>query len=53
MKACAVPYCARGDWSVLVTRPLLVGLLMAAALLLAVVLLPSIKPKRNEAFIEE
>ena len=44
---------SRGDWSVFVTRPLSAGLLIAAAILLAVVLLPSIKSKREEAFVED
>ena len=44
---------SRGDWSVFVTRPLSAGLLVAAVLLLGVVLLPSIKAKREEAFVEE
>jgi TctA family transporter len=44
---------SRGDWSVFVTRPLSAGLLAAGALLLAIVLLPSIKNKREEAFVEE
>jgi TctA family transporter len=44
---------SRGDWSVLVTRPLSAGLLAAAALLLIVVLLPSVKKKREEAFVED
>jgi len=44
---------SRGDWSVFVTRPLSAGLLIAAALLLVIVLLPSVKAKRQEAFIEE
>ena len=44
---------SRGDWSVFVTRPLSAGLLVVAAILLAVVLLPSIKSKREEAFVEE
>ncbi len=44
---------SRGDWSVLVTRPLSAGLLMAAAILLLVVLLPSIKRQREEAFVED
>jgi TctA family transporter len=35
------------------TRPLSAGLLAAAALLLVIVLLPSIKSKRKEAFVEE
>ena len=44
---------SRGDWSVLVTRPLSAGLLAAALLLLGIVLLPSIKAKRQEAFVED
>jgi putative tricarboxylic transport membrane protein len=44
---------SRGDWSVLVTRPLSAGLLTAAVLLMAVVLLPSVKSKREEAFVED
>ena len=44
---------SRGDWSVFVTRPLSAGLLVAAALLLAIVLLPSVKNKREEAFVED
>jgi putative tricarboxylic transport membrane protein len=44
---------SRGDWSVFVTRPLSASLLAAAALLLVIVLLPAIKNKREEAFVEE
>ena len=44
---------SRGDWSVLVTRPLSASLLAAAALLLVIVLLPSIKSTREEAFVED
>ncbi|MDD5479130.1 tripartite tricarboxylate transporter permease [Rhodoferax sp.] len=44
---------SRGDWSVLVTRPLSGGLLLAALVLLAVALLPAIHKKRDEAFVEE
>jgi len=44
---------SRGDWSVFVTRPLSMGLLIAATLLLAIVLLPSIRAKREEAFVED
>ena len=43
---------SRGDWSVLLTRPLSASLLALAALLLLTVLLPSIKKKREEAFVE-
>ena len=44
---------SRGDWSVFVTRPLSAGLLVAAALLLGIVLLPAVKSKREEAFVED
>jgi putative tricarboxylic transport membrane protein len=44
---------SRGDWTVFGTRPISAGLLAAAALLLVIVLLPSIKNKREEAFVEE
>jgi TctA family transporter len=44
---------SRGDWSVFVTRPLSASLLAMAVLLLIIVALPSIKSKRQEAFVEE
>ena len=44
---------SRGDWSVFVTRPLSGSLLAAALVLLIIVLLPSVKAKRKEAFVEE
>lgn len=44
---------SRGDWSVLVTRPLSAGLLAAALLLVIIVALPSVKSKREEAFQDE
>jgi putative tricarboxylic transport membrane protein len=44
---------ARGDWSTFMTRPLSAGLLIAAALMIVVVMLPSIKNKREEAFHDE
>jgi TctA family transporter len=44
---------SRGDWSVFLTRPLSAGLLAAAVLLLVVVLSPSVKAKREEAFVED
>ncbi|CAM8667422.1 Protein of unknown function DUF112, transmembrane [Comamonadaceae bacterium] len=44
---------SRGDWSVFVTRPLSASLLLAALALLVVVMLPSIKAKREEAFVED
>ena len=44
---------SRGDWSVLVTRPLSASLLAGALALLVVVLLPAVKSKREEAFQED
>ena len=44
---------SRGSWAVFVTRPISLGLLLAALLLLVIVLLPSVKNKREEAFVEE
>ncbi|XHS78392.1 tripartite tricarboxylate transporter permease [Burkholderiaceae bacterium UC74_6] len=44
---------SRGDWATFVNRPLSAGLLIAAALLIVVVMLPSIRSKREEAFQEE
>ncbi|MEO6281016.1 tripartite tricarboxylate transporter permease [Roseateles sp.] len=44
---------ARGDWSTFLTRPLSAGLLVGAALMILVVMLPSIKNKREEAFQDE
>jgi putative tricarboxylic transport membrane protein len=44
---------SRGDWSVFVTRPISASLLAVASLLLIIVLLPSIKKKREEAFVED
>ncbi len=44
---------SRGDWTVFATRPLSAGLLLAALGLLVVVLLPSVKSKREEAFVED
>jgi len=44
---------SRGDWSVLVTRPISLGLLIGALLLLTIVLLPAIKSKREDVFHEE
>jgi len=41
---------SRGDWSTFVTRPLSAGLLIAAALMIVIVMLPSIQSKREEAF---
>ena len=44
---------SRGDWSVFVTRGLSASLLAAALLMLIIVLLPAVKNKREEAFVEE
>ena len=44
---------ARGDWSVFLTRPLSAALLAIGVLLLLLVLLPAIKSKRQEAFVED
>ncbi len=44
---------SRGDWTVFVTRPLSASLLAVAVLLLIVVLMPSVKAKREEAFVED
>lgn len=41
---------SRGDWSTFFTRPISLGLLVAAALLIVVVSMPSIKNRREEAF---
>jgi TctA family transporter len=44
---------SRGDWSVFVTRPLSATLLAMAVLMLIIVLLPAVKSKRQEAFVED
>jgi len=44
---------SRGDWSVFVSRPISAGLLSGAILLMLMVLLPTIRSKREEAFVEE
>jgi putative tricarboxylic transport membrane protein len=44
---------SRGDWSTFMSRPLSAGLLIAAALMIVVVMLPSIRTKREVAFQEE
>ena len=44
---------ARGDWTTFMTRPLSAGLLIAAVLMVVVVMLPSIKSKREVAFKED
>ncbi len=44
---------SRGDWSTFATRPLSAGLLIAAVLMIVVVMLPSIRNKREETFKED
>jgi TctA family transporter len=44
---------SRGDFTTFVTRPLSLSLLIAAALLVVVVALPSVKKAREEAFVED
>jgi putative tricarboxylic transport membrane protein len=44
---------ARGDWSTFIVRPLSAGLLIAAALMVVIVMLPSVKKKREVAFVED
>ena len=44
---------SRGDWSVFVTRPISASLLAIAVVLLVLVLMPSIKKKREEAFVDD
>ena len=44
---------SRGDWSVFVMRPVSAGLLVAATCMLFLVLMPAVKSRRAEAFVEE
>jgi putative tricarboxylic transport membrane protein len=44
---------SRGEWSTFLSRPLSAGLLIAAALMVITVMLPSIKSKREEAFQDD
>ncbi|MBP7328620.1 MAG: tripartite tricarboxylate transporter permease [Alicycliphilus sp.] len=44
---------SRGEWSVLVTRPLSASLLAMAAVLVIIVMLPAVSKKREEAFVED
>ncbi|HEY2189393.1 MAG TPA: tripartite tricarboxylate transporter permease [Caldimonas sp.] len=44
---------SRGDWSTFIARPLSSGLLIAAALLIVIVTLPTIRQKREVAFSED
>src|SRR6476646_2358946 len=43
---------SRGDWSVFVTRPLSAVLMAVAASLLVLAVLPSLRKKRDEVFVE-
>jgi putative tricarboxylic transport membrane protein len=43
---------ARGDASVFVTRPISAGLLLVAVILLALAVLPMIRKRRDEVFVE-
>jgi TctA family transporter len=44
---------SRGDPLTFVTRPISLGLLIAAAALLAIVLAPALQKKREEVFVED
>lgn len=44
---------SRGDWTTFATKPLSAGLLLAALAMIVIVMLPSIKAKREEAFHDE
>jgi TctA family transporter len=44
---------SRGNYGTFLDRPLSASLLGVAALLVVIVALPSIKKKRQEAFVEE
>ncbi|MEP6739709.1 MAG: tripartite tricarboxylate transporter permease [Caldimonas sp.] len=44
---------SHGDWGIFVTRPLSSSLLIAASLLIVIVMLPSIRTKREVAFQED
>ena len=43
---------SRGDWSVFLTRPLSATLMAIAAFLLILSLLPALRKKRDEVFVE-
>jgi putative tricarboxylic transport membrane protein len=43
---------SRGDWTVFLTRPLSAGLMATAAFLLVLAVLPSLRRKRDEVFVE-
>jgi TctA family transporter len=44
---------SHGDWSAFITRPISAGLLSAAALMVVIVLLPTIHKKRDTTFLED
>ena len=44
---------SRGDFTVFVTRPISLGLLLAALALLFLIALPNVKKRREEVFAEE
>jgi TctA family transporter len=44
---------SRGDFTTFVTRPLSMSLLIAAAILVVIVAIPSIRKKREETFVED
>jgi putative tricarboxylic transport membrane protein len=43
---------SRGDWTVFLTRPISAGLIAVAAALLVLALLPALRKKREEVFVE-
>jgi len=43
---------SRGDWTVFLTRPLSAALMAAAAALLVLAVLPTLRKKRDEVFVE-
>jgi TctA family transporter len=44
---------SRGDWATFITRPLSAGLLAASALMIVMVMLPSVRARRQVAFQED
>jgi putative tricarboxylic transport membrane protein len=44
---------AHGDPAVLLTKPISAGFLIASVILLAIVLAPAIRKKREEVFVED
>jgi TctA family transporter len=43
---------SRGDPSTFITKPISAGFIIASVILLAIVALPAIRKKREEAFVE-